>query len=105
MDDKIRKTFSLGAVDKIMVFGGSCSASSIMYNLSKEGELEEDLSDEALLPGGICLWSYSVEDGKIFALSQNTSHGKWKWDVRVGGSGLFYEYLYSFFILICFTFI
>ena len=61
VNDKIAKTYHVAAVpfqNKIFLFGGHPKAPYNMYGLSKEGELLEDLSDDALIPGGMCQGSF-----------------------------------------------
>ena len=83
MNKKIAITFVLTAAsyrNKVVLFGGSYGAKLITYIFSREGELEEDLSQDPLIPGEMDQGSLSVENGKIFALGKyivNGSEEEW----------------------------
>ena len=86
LDSKIAHTFFLAAVQfesKIVVFGGSTSASFNTYILSDEGELEGDLSADPLVPGYMCRGSCVAQDGKIYAVGFKEVKGNWEWSLRV----------------------
>ena len=68
---------------KIVVFGGSTSASFNTYILSDEGELEGDLSADPLVPGYMCRGSCVAQDGKIYAVGFKEVKGNWEWSLRV----------------------
>ena len=69
-------------MSKVVVFGGSTQASYNTYVLSRESKLEEDLSDDPLIPGYMCKVSYGVKGGKIYVVS-NKMVGNWDWSMRV----------------------
>ena len=69
-------------MNKIVLFGGSSSYITLI--LSQEGELEQDLSQDPLIPGYMCQGSHSVEEeGKIYALGWNQLNNKRQWSMRV----------------------
>ena len=63
LNDKIVETFHLAATqygNKIVLFGGFSLASYNTYILSEEGKVEQDLSQDPLIPGAMCRGTYSV---------------------------------------------
>ena len=51
--------------------------------MSEEGELEQDLSEDPLTPGEMCMGSFTVEGGKIYAVGNNEAKEEREWCLRV----------------------
>ena len=86
LNDNIPKTISLAAVeldDKIVLLGGYSSFSFCTCIFNKEGELERDLSDDFLTPGEMCMGSFAVEEGKIYAVGNSELEEERQWGLRV----------------------
>ena len=66
----------------MLVFGGSSIASFNTIILSEEGDLLEDRSSDALIPGYMGEGSYCVHRGILYNIGQNFEQGKWKWSMR-----------------------
>ena len=58
---------SVSFLGGVLVFGGTYSKPEDMYKFSEEGELVADLSGLPLIPKYMCLRSFVVHKGKIFA--------------------------------------
>ena len=88
LNDKITKTYHLAAADymnKLVLFGGASQASYHTLTLSKEGELEQDLPKDPLIPGVMCSGSFWVLNGKIYAVgSQQLKYRQWRMKVFNG---------------------
>ena len=85
LEIKIAKTYHLAAAsfhNKVLVFGGSNIASFNTLILSEEGDLLEDRSSDALIPGYMGEGSYCVHWGILYSIGQNFEQGKWKWSMR-----------------------
>ena len=67
---------------KIIVFGGHSDASFNTFILSKEGELEQDLSQDTLIPGAMCRGSMTVREGRIYAVGSNKLTNVWDYEFR-----------------------
>ena len=86
LNAKIPKTWQLAAVeytDKIVVFGGHSLASFNLFILSREGELEQDLSNDPLIPGAMCRGSLTVRDENIYAVGSTKLNNMWDYVFRV----------------------
>ena len=81
----IPQTYRLAAVDfrnKIVVFGGHETHSYNTLVFSNDGELEQDLSHDPLIPGCLCRGSYTTQNRKIYAMGWNPLRYKWEWRMR-----------------------
>ena len=67
----------------MVVFGGSSTASYNTYILSEEGELEQDYSDDPLIPALMCQASFTVQSEKVFAFGGKKVEGEWELEMRV----------------------
>ena len=73
LDTRIAKTFHLAAVsfnNWILLFGGRNYASRHTHIMSEEGKLEKDLSQDALIPEGMCFATFTIQRGTIYALDE-----------------------------------
>ena len=51
----------------------------MMCALNKEGEFEEDLSGNGLIPGCMCEGQFVVEEEKIYAVGCRMVKKEWRW--------------------------
>ena len=78
LNGKIPKIFELAALSfcsKILVFGGLLHNFHYSLLLSEEGELEEDLSADPLIPRYMCEGSCTVEGENIYAVGCSIQDG------------------------------
>ena len=74
VNEEITRTFSLSSVcflGRMVVFGGSVAASYNMFIFSEEGKLEQDLSEDPLIPGVMSWGSVVVKDRKVWTVVWN----------------------------------
>ena len=78
---QIAQTYHFAGVEfknKIVVFGGhSYTSSYSAFIFSKEGELEQDLSQDSLTPEDMCQGSFTVQGGKIYAVGFSEVSSEW----------------------------
>ena len=68
-------------MDRIFLFGGTNYASYNLYSLTEEGELIEDLSADPIIPGSMCIGSFTVLEGKIYAVGRRELDNVWEWRI------------------------
>ena len=84
-NEEIAQTGQLAAVsfhNKIALFGGIDHASFNMYILSEDGGLEQDLSSDPLIPGGMNQGTYLVKKGQIYAVGWRKLGNEEKWRAK-----------------------
>ena len=74
---------AVGFKNKIVVFGGHYTHTYNSLILSKDGELEEDLSHAPFIPGCLYRGSSTVEIRKIYAMGFNRLDEKFEWKMKV----------------------
>ena len=80
--EKIRKSSQLSAVSfegKVLLFGGHLAwQSKTLMKLNEEGEVEEDLSEEVLMPLYMGKCAFIVQRGKVVTFGNDRRGGEWK---------------------------
>ena len=78
LSERLARTFHLDAVSlggKLILFGGRSYESYHSYIVSEEGEIEKDLLVNPFIPGGMCSGSFTLQRGRIFAISDRIRDG------------------------------
>ena len=81
LDPKINKSFHLLAVSfssRVFVFGGVRNISFNMYSFNEEGDLEEDLSEDPMIPGYVGYSPFVIQGRRVFTIGMRKFNGVWK---------------------------
>ena len=72
VNEKVQAFYHVGAValkGSILVFGGYHNSEMCMMKFDEEGALLGDLSDDGLIPTGVCRVPFIVQGGRVFCVS------------------------------------